>query len=338
MISVALLGTGRVLPGRAVTTREVAALAVPPLDAERLEQRTGIQSRNWVPKGTRAAPLGARALRQALDAAELQASDLRRIIFVSSSGGDWLSPSTASLIAHELELCGQCECLDLSNGCVGFLTAFDLAARSVATGVGPVAVVTVELFSDLIVPEEPRCFAIFGDAATACVLGTARADEGVLGGSLRTDPTPGLTAFIEHPRWTGKVQPVRFGLSNLAMSDGAIALLVGAANEALEAAGLGMTDVDWILPHQPNGFMLDRIIAALGAPVERTVRIVSETGSIAAASIPFSLDVLVRSGRLKPNATLLLVSVGGGASYGALVLRVGSGAPRDNAGIENVSL
>jgi 3-oxoacyl-[acyl-carrier-protein] synthase III len=349
MISVALLGTGRVLPGRSVTTREVAALATPPLDAQRLEQRTGIQTRSWVEPGTRAAPIGAQALRQALDAARLIASDLKRIIFVSSSGGDWLSPSTASLIALELQLTGQCECLDLSNGCVGFLTAFDLAARCVATGLGPVAVVTVELFSDIIVPEEPRCFAIFGDAAGAVVLGQGSKDEGVLGVSLRTDPTPGLTAFIEHPRWTGKLQPVRFGLSNLAMSEGAIALLVGAANEALAVSGLDIGDIDWVLPHQPNGFMLDRIIEALGAPNDRTVRIVAETGSIAAASIPFSLDVLVRSGRVRRNHTVLMVSVGGGASYGALVLRVGA-PPCDTelggtelggtepGGMENVSL
>jgi len=334
VISLALLGTGRVLPGRPVTTAEVAARAVPALDPQRLEQRTGIVSRNWVEPGSRAAPIGAAALRQALAAAGLAPSELRRIIFVSSSGGDWLAPSTASLIAHELELTGQCECLDLSNGCLGFLTAFDFAARSVATGFGPVAVVTVEIFSDIIVPDEPRCFAIFGDAAGAVVLGAAASDEGVLGVSLRTDPTPGLTAFIEHPRWTGRLQPVRFGLGNLAMSDGAIALLVRAAQEALDAAGLTMSDVSWVLPHQPNGYMLDRIIEALGAPSDRTVRVVAETGSIAAASIPFSLDVLARSGRVKANDTVLMVSVGGGASYGAVVLRVGAGL----GGIENVRL
>jgi len=332
MIPVALLGTGRVLPGRSVTTEEVASLAVPALDPERLKQRTGISSRNWVEPGTRAASIGAEALRKALDAAGLAPTDLRRIIFVSSSGGDWLSPSTASRIAAELCLTGQSDCFDVGNGCLGFLTALDLAARSVATGLGPIAIVTVEIFSDIIVPEEPRCFAIFGDAASAVIVGARQPDEGILGIRLHTDPTPGLTATIEHPRWSRQVEPVRFGISNQTMSEKAVAFLVKAAQEALDAAGLCMSDIDWFLPHQPNGQMFDRIVEAFAMPPERTLKVVHEIGSTAAASIPYSLDVLMRSARAKPNDTLLMVSVGAGASYGAVVLRLGTGF----GGIENL--
>jgi 3-oxoacyl-[acyl-carrier-protein] synthase III len=131
------------------------------------------------------------------------------------------------------------------------------------------------------------------------------------------------------------LEPGRFGIANLAMAEAAVKYLVSAAHEALAAAELSMEDMDWVLPHQPNGLMFDRIVEALNVPRERTLKVVHEIGSTGAASIPYSLDSLVRSGRVKANDKILMTSVGGGASYGALVVRVGS---RLAAGMENLRL
>ncbi len=324
MIPVALLGTGSLLPGRVLDNAEVAALARPPVDPDYIASRAGILTRSWAAPGTRSADVGTQVLQQALDAAGLRADQLERVIFTSTAGGDYLTPNTASRIADQLGLTGSCDCYDLNNACTAFLSGVDIAARSVATGMGPVAVVAVEMFSDIIQPDEPRCFVIFGDAAGAAIFGPATGDEGVLGSSLRTDPTPGLTAWVDHPRWSGTVSPIRFGVSNRAMVDGAIGFLQKAADEALERAGLTIDDIDWVLPHQPNGYMFDRIVDGLGASRERTMKVVHEIGSTGCASIPFSLDRLMRSGRVEPGQTLLMVALGAGVGFGAIALRLGT--------------
>jgi 3-oxoacyl-[acyl-carrier-protein] synthase III len=323
VIPVALRGTGSALPGRAWTTAEVAARLDPPGDPAKLVARTGIHTRHWAAPGERSAPLGAVALRAALDAAGMAAADLRRIVFCSSGGGDFLTPPTASRIADLLGLTGSCDAFDLSNACTGFLTGVDLAARALATGSGPVAVVAVEVFSDFLRPDEPRTFVVFGDAAAAAVFDRGGPDEGVLGVCLRTDPTPGLTAWIDHPRHTGVHQPARFGVSNADMADGVVAYLKRAADEALADAGLALGDLDWVLPHQPNGPLFDRVVAGLGCDPARTVRVVDTIGSCGCASVPYSLDRLVRSGALRPGQTVLLLALGSGVGFGALVLRVG---------------
>ncbi|MDD9941637.1 MAG: ketoacyl-ACP synthase III [Myxococcales bacterium] len=323
MIPVSLLATSSMLPGRPITSEEVAARAIPPLDPGYAKERAGIVRRHCVERETRSAPIAAGLLRQALAAADMDARDLRRIVFVSSFGGDWLAPSTASRVTDELGLSGQCDCFDLNNACIGFLSGLDVAARSVATGLGPVAVVVVEILSDMLTPEDRRCLAVFGDAAAAVVLGPGSAEYGVLGTSLHNDPTPGLTVYLKHPRWTGAMEPLRFGMGNRAMAEAAVGYMVGAARQALAQAGMRIHDVDWILPHQPNGPMFDQTLDALEVPRHKAIKLVHEIGSTGAAAIPFSLDQLVQRG-VRPGDTVLMVGVGGGAGYGATVLRVGN--------------
>jgi 3-oxoacyl-[acyl-carrier-protein] synthase III len=321
MIPVRILGTGSVLPGRLVTTAEVAA-AVPGRDAATIEAKTGIATRHWAPRGTRMADVGAEALRHALEAAGLAPADLRRLIFVSSIGGDYVVPATANAVANKLGLLDTCDCFDVNNACVGFLTAFDVAARSAATGLAPTGIVVVELNSHVIKPEDPRPYLIFGDAAAAVVVGAGRPGEGVRGVSLANHAVMEAATTLPHPRLTGSLETVHFAISSREMSDGVVDLMVRAARRALDEAGDTMADVDWVLPHQPNGPLLDAIAAALGASPERMVRVVHEIGSVAAASIPVSLDRLFRTRQVRPGARILMVGVGAGVSYGAVLYRV----------------
>lgn len=322
MIPAALAGTGSVLAGRRVTNDEVSAALKRPRPAGTLEARTGIRTRYWMDRDQRLAPVGADALRLALDAAGLRATDLRRILFSSSTGGDWISPATAADVALALGLTDSCDAFDVNAACTGFLTALDLGARCVATGSGPVGLVVVEKSSDVLDPGDPRTFQIFGDAAAAAVLTPATQGEGLLGVSLTTDPSYGKTVSMAHPRWSGRHEPVRFGIPNQEMMDGAIALLRVSMDRALAMAGLALSDVDWVLPHQPNGVMFDAIVTSLGIDPDRTLDVVREIGSTAAAAIPVSLDRLLRTGRTRRGHTVLMVGIGGGVGYGALVWRL----------------
>ena len=322
MIATSLMGTGRFLPGRAVTNEDLAAITPEKFTADYITKRSGIHTRYWSDKNMRHADIGLPALVDALEMAEVEPTDLKRLIFTSTAGGDYLTPSTASQIADRLGLSGSCDCFDISNACTGFLTCTDIAARSVATGLGPVAVVAVEKYSDINTAESPRPLVIFGDAGAAAVYGPSTNGAGILGSSLRTDPRPGLTAYIEHPRWTGRSQPTRFGVPSQAMTEGVIRFLADACQEALTQANLEMESIDWVLPHQPNGFMFEQVLKGLNVPRAKTLKIVHEVGSIGCVSVPFSLDTLIRSGLLKPGQTVLMTAIGAGVGFGATILRM----------------
>ncbi|TMA68531.1 MAG: ketoacyl-ACP synthase III, partial [Deltaproteobacteria bacterium] len=226
---------------------------------------------------------------------------MRRLIYVSSVGGDLLVPANANRVAAGLGLARTCDCLDLSNACMGFLSAFDIAARSIATGIGPVGIVVVELGHRVITPEDPRPFLVFGDAVVAAVIERARDDEGVLASWLRNDGPAGGDVYMAHPVVTGQRETVHFTASSLRMGTDAIGYLREAADAVLGETGLSLAEIEWVLPHQPNGPLLDAIIESLHVPAERVVRMVHDVGSVAAASIPVSLHRLLSSRRVRPG-------------------------------------
>jgi 3-oxoacyl-[acyl-carrier-protein] synthase III len=324
MLPVRIAGTSHVAPGRAVSTAELVRRLDPPLDAEEIVRKTGIVSRHVADPGpTCATDVGLEAIRLALADADVRAEALERLIFVSSTGGDTITPSNATRIAVGLGLADTCDCFDVSNGCVGFLTAFDLASRSIATGSGPIAIATVEICTRVTTPAEPRPYVIFGDAAAALVLEPGRDGDAVLATWLRNDGIAGGDVHLRNPIATGKLETVFFTTSGQRMGDDAVSYIRRSADAVLARAGVALADVEWVLPHQPNGRLLQRIVDGLGVDPARVVPMVHDVGSVSSVSIPISLDRLRRSGRVRPGDRILMVGVGTGLAYGAVLVRVG---------------
>ncbi|MCC6552235.1 MAG: 3-oxoacyl-ACP synthase III family protein [Polyangiaceae bacterium] len=322
MIPARILGTGGALAGEPRATAELAARALPGKDPAAIERRIGIRSRRWAPPGTTAAALGAAALSEALAAAGLDARDLRRVIFVSSTGGDALIPATANAVLEALGVDGTCDAFDVNNACTGFLTAFDLAARSVATGLGPAAVVAAEIFSRHLPPDRPRPFLVLGDAAAAAILGPGRPGEGVVATSLRNTAALRGRVVMEHPGLTGAPAWLDFRASYEEIGESALDALRSSCAEIAALTGVSPGEAEWFVPHQPNGAMLDQIVAALGVSPGRVASVVGEIGSVGAASIPFSLDRLLRSRDMRPGDRILMAAVGAGTGQGAILYRV----------------
>jgi 3-oxoacyl-(acyl-carrier-protein) synthase III len=319
--AVRIAGTGSVAPGRRVTTAEVAARVSPPRDAAEVEARTGIRTRYFAAPDDSPARLGADALRLALAASGVAAAQLERLVFVSSGGGDLSFPATANLVAANLGLRGSCDCFDVNNACMGFLTALDLAARSIATGSGPVGIAVADLPSRGTTPADPRPYLVFGDAAAAAVLTPASGDEGILGSALWNDGVSFGNVRLDNPTYTRRIETIRFTASNAQMGLEAIEAVQRSTEIVLAQAGARLADVRWVLPHQPNGALLDGIVAALAVAPERVLRTVDEVGSVGATSIALSLDRLARSGAVRTGDLLLMVGVGGGLSSGAVLYR-----------------
>jgi 3-oxoacyl-(acyl-carrier-protein) synthase III len=321
MLAARILGTATVLPGPARATSEIAR-DVAPSDGNAWEDRTGIRARHWAAPGTRMAPLGAAALRGALDAAGLPAEALKRVVFVSSTTGDRIVPATGNRVVAALGINRRCDTFDVNASCLGFLRGLDIAARSVATGHGPVGVVNVELGSRVIRPEEPRLYMRFGDAAVATVVGEARAGEGIVASHHINHSLDLDEVYAEHAQ--RKCRPVTFELrpANAARREAAAAALGDVVQRVLGRAQLTLGAIDWFLLQQPSGRRLDFIIGSLGLDPARVIRVVDELGAIGSACIPAALDRLLRTRALRPGARLLLAGTGGGGGAGAVLYQV----------------
>lgn len=327
VIPVRILGTATHFPGRLVTTAEIAETAVPPLDPAVLEAKTGIRTRWLAGPEVRVAEMAAQALRGAAEAAGIDVRDLKRVILSTSTGGDLVSPATANATIHALGLDGRCDAFDINNACMGWLTGFDLAARSVATGLHPVGVVAAEPMSRGLRPDHPRPWAVFGDAAAAAILGPGRPGEGILGVKLGNDGSVPRTVYAEHPLVTREMEWIRMTIPRREMGPMVVRLLREGAQAVLDQCGETMDSVDWVLPHQPNAVMLETIVEALGIAREKVVPVVQEIGSVVSAAIPASLDHLLRTRPVKAGDRILLIGVGSGLSYGAALYRVAPGEP-----------
>jgi len=322
-LPIRIAGTGSVTPGRRVPTAEHVRRVTPPRDAAHVEARTGIITRYVAPPEAGFASLGAEAVHKALDAAAMPATALRRLIYVNSTNGDMVVPATANLIAARLGLAGSCDCFDMNNGCMGFLTALDLAARTVTTGAGPVAIVSSEMGSRCTTPDDPRPFLVFGDAAAAAVVTEPCDAEGILGVWLRNDGAAAGEVTLANGVLTHQRETVRFGASSARMTELALGLFRRGIDAVLEQSGLALSDVEWVVPHQPNGSMLATIVQSLGIDRERVVSVVQEVGSLASASIGVCLDRLLRTRPVRPGDRILLTGVGAGLSCGSILYRVG---------------
>jgi 3-oxoacyl-(acyl-carrier-protein) synthase III len=322
VIPVRILGTATSFPGRLVSTAEIAATVIPSLDAEALEAKTGIKTR-WVAEpGSRDADLAAAALRAAAEQSGVDVRDLKRVIMVTSNGGDIIGPATVNAVIHQLGLDNRCDGFDVINACMGFLTALDIGARSVATGLSPVGIVSAEIMSRGLRPDIPRPYVVFGDAAAAAVLVPGRPGEGIVGLAFGNDGSVGGTVFAEHPGLTRQMEYVKFDVPNREMARIVLGALKKSAHDVLTQTGLTLADMDWVLPHQPNGIMLEAILDALEIDRAKVVPVVQEVGSIVASSIPVSLDRLLKTRPVRPGDRILMLGVGSGISYGGLIYRV----------------
>ncbi len=324
MIPCAILGTGSSLPSRCVTTEELLPVAFPGRNHDDLRAKVGIRTRYWLGPDDSATSLSVAALRGALEMSGLHPRDLSRILFVTQTGGDYGIPANANHIAAALDIDDTYDCFDLNNTCTGFLTGLDIAARSVATGMGPVAVVAVETFSRNLSVQEPRAMMVFADGAAACIIGpTEVPGAGVLAVHLRNNAMLRGRILHAHP------QPgmyYQFAPTGKELADAAVACIGNASRKVMTAAGLGPDEVDRFLPHQPNGPLYTAIARDLGFGPEKLYPIVDDVGSLGAASAPYSLDKAIRAGHVQPGMTLLLAGVGSGTSYGAMLLGTSPGA------------
>jgi len=313
-----IVGTGSHLPEKILTNRDLESM-VETTD-EWIVSRTGIRERRIAAEGETASDLALAASRHALAAAGLRPGDIDLIVLATSTP-DMVFPSSACLLQKRLGI-RHGAAFDVQAVCSGFVYALATADQFIRSGMSRRAlVVGAEVFSRILDWKDRATCVLFGDGAGAVVL-EASAEPGILSSHLHSDGayadilnTPG------HVRG-GKVE----GDPTLKMDGGAVfklavRVLEEAAREALEANGLQVADVDWLIAHQANIRILSHTAKKLGIPPEKCVVTVDRHANTSAASIPLALDVAVRDGRIRPGNLVLMEGVGGGFTWGSVLVR-----------------
>jgi 3-oxoacyl-[acyl-carrier-protein] synthase-3 len=310
------------LPPRRLTNedlaRQLAARGIETSD-EWIVERTGIRARHFADEGMASSDLAVQAARHALEAAGVAAAQIDLII-VATSTPDMVFPSTACMVQQKLGVHG-CAAFDVQAVCSGFVYAMTVADSMIRTGSATKAlVIGAEVFSRILDFNDRTTCVLFGDGAGAVVM-EASDTPGLLASELHADGrhveilcTPGTVAG-------GKVigNPL-LQMDGPAVFKLAVGVLEQVARSVLHKAGRDASDIDWLIPHQANIRIMQGTAKKLKLPQDKLIVTVDEHGNTSAASIPLALDFAVRSGRIQRGDTLMLEGVGGGFTWGAVLL------------------
>ena len=310
-------------PERLTNADLVARLAADGVETsdDWIVERTGIRARHFAAADVHSSDLGLEAARNALQAAGVQAADLDLII-VATSTPDMVFPSTACILQHKLGASGGAA-FDVQAVCSGFVYALTVADAMIQSGAAKRAlVVGAEVFSRLLDFKDRTTCVLFGDGAGAVVL-EASDKPGILASDLHADGKyAGILCVPGHVSG-GQVSGIPLlTMDGQAVFKLAVGVLEDAARATLAKANRTEADIDWLIPHQANIRIMQSTARKLHLPMDKVVVTVDQHGNTSAASIPLALDAAVRAGQVKPGQTLMLEGVGGGFTWGAVLLEL----------------
>ncbi len=319
-----ITGTGSYLPPRRLTNADlVAELAAQGVETsdDWIVERTGIRARHFADPGVSCSDLGVLAAQKALEAAGLSAQDIDLII-VATSTPDMVFPSAACILQNKLGANG-CPAFDVQAVCSGFVYALTVADAMIRTGTATKAlVIGAEVFSRILDFTDRTTCVLFGDGAGAVVL-EASDTPGILASDLHADGKHVGILCVPGQVSGGVVQGhALLKMDGQAVFKLAVGVLEDAARATLAKAGKTQDDIDWLVPHQANIRIMQGTAKRLKLPLDKVIVTVDQHGNTSAASIPLALDVGVRSGKIKKGDTLMLEGVGGGFTWGAVLLNL----------------
>jgi 3-oxoacyl-[acyl-carrier-protein] synthase III len=317
-----ITGTGSYLPPKRLTNdqlaQQLAARGIETSD-QWIVERTGIKARHFAEPDVGSSELAFEAARRALDAADVDAANIDLII-VATSTPDMVFPSTACLVQQKLGVHG-CAAFDVQAVCSGFVYALTVADSMIRTGAASKAlVIGAEVFSRILDFNDRGTCVLFGDGAGAVVL-EASDTPGLLANELHADGRHVDILCVPGNVSGGNVlgDPL-LKMDGPAVFKVAVNVLFDVARSVLEKVGRTEADVDWLIPHQANIRILQSTAKRLKLPLDKLIVTVDQHGNTSAASIPLALDESVRSGKIARGDTVLLEGVGGGFTWGAVLL------------------
>ena len=318
-----ITGTGSYLPPRRLTNADlVAELASQGVESsdEWIVERTGIRARHFVGADMSSSDLGVQAAKKAMEAAGVKPEEIDLII-VATSTPDMVFPSTAALIQHKLGIAG-CPVFDVQAVCTGFIYALTVAHSLIQNGTASKAlVIGAEVFSRILDFKDRTTCVLFGDGAGAVVL-EASDTPGILATDIHADGKhSGILCVPGHVSGGSVLGDPVLKMDGQAVFKLAVGVLEDTARASLAKAHLTDADIDWLIPHQANIRIMQSTARKLKMSMDKVIVTVDQHGNTSAASIPLARDHAVRNGTIQKGQTLMLEGVGGGFTWGSVLLK-----------------
>jgi 3-oxoacyl-[acyl-carrier-protein] synthase-3 len=313
-----IIGTGSYLPKKILTNHDLESV-VDTSDSW-IRSRTGIEQRHIAAENEMASDLAINACLKAIESADISADKIDLII-VATTTPDMTFPSTACILQSKLGI-KDCPAFDVQAVCSGFVYALATADMFIRAGrCNTALVVGTEIYSRLLDWNDRSTCVLFGDGAGA-VLITKSDQPGILSSHLHANGSHynalSLPGNISH----GKIQGNPFiTMEGNTVFKFAVKVMEEIVYEALSENNLQISDINWLIPHQANIRIIQSTAKKLGLPMDKVVTTIAKHGNTSAASIPLALDMAVRDKRIKPNQYVLLEGVGGGFTWGAVLIR-----------------
>ncbi len=319
MIYARIAGTGSYLPQKIVTNADLASRM--DTSDEWIRARTGIRQRHIAEPEQAASDLALPACRKALEAAGVLPAEVDLIV-VATSTPDFIFPSTACLLQAKLGIKG-CAAFDVQAVCSGFVYGLAVADKFIRSGQHQCAlVVGTEVFSRILDWNDRGTAVLFGDGAGAVVL-RAGPRPGIMASALHADGSYSGILSVPGNVCGGQITGSPFlQMDGQAVFKFAVKVLDEVARETLAQCGLTPGDVAWLIPHQANVRILEATARKLGIDLSKVVVTVDRHGNPSAASVPLALDLALRDGRIQPGQRVLLEGVGGGFTWGAVLVEM----------------
>ena len=313
-----VIGTGSYLPEKVLSNTDLEKIV--DTSDEWVYTRTGIRQRHIASEEQRTSDLALIASRRALDAAGLTPGDIDLVI-VATTTPDMVFPSTACLLQAKLGVTTGAA-FDMQAVCSGFIYALATADQLMKSGQYRHAlVVGAEVYSRILDWEDRSTCVLFGDGAGAVVLAPSET-PGIMATRLHADGRYAHILSVPGSVSGGAVcgRPLLQMEGNTVFKF-AVKVLAEVGDETLAAAGLARSDVDWLIPHQANIRIIQATARKLGLSMEKVVTTVERHANTSAASVPLALDEAVRDARIREGQHVLLEGVGGGFTWGAVLMR-----------------
>lgn len=308
MIYSKIIGTGSYLPAKVLTNYDLEKIVDTSHDW--IFSRSGIVERHFAADNELTSDLALQASLKAIEAAGINANEIDLVI-VATTSPDMSFPGTACVLQDKLGIKNGGPAFDIQAVCGGFIYALNTADMYIRGGQAKtVLVVGAEVLSRMLDWNDRTTCVLFGDGAGAIVL-RASATPGILASKLHADGSH---------RDMLKADPL-ISMDGKSVFKFAVKVLSDVVEEILDEKNLSGADIDWLVPHQANIRIIEATAKKLGMDMAKVVVTVDRHGNTSAASIPLALDTAVRDGRIKPGQNILFEAVGGGFTWGAVLIR-----------------
>ena len=320
-----IAGTGMYVPDRVLTNRDLERMV--DTSDEWIRERTGISERRIGAPGQASSDLALAASQRALEMAGLDPLDVDQIIIATTTPDRYL-PSCACTLQQKLGAT-RAAAYDVFAACSGFVYGLGIGSSLIGTGMADtVLLVGVEMLSRIVDFTDRDTCVLFGDGAGAVVLRPCEPGTGILAVDMHSDGDLGDVLEIAAG---GSLLPASgdtvrdrqhyISMRGKKLFPFAVRSMEESVRTVLDRAGLAAADLDLVIPHQANRRIIDSMAERLALPREKVVVNIERYGNTSSASIPISLDEVVRSGRLKPGDHVAMCAFGGGATWGATLMR-----------------